>query len=151
MPEVHAVRCICLGIQQMLAHHAHHHQPPPMYNIDRDLGALIRPQPPQVPRQPLPSQHSDAPHDPAPAPGGPSRSWHGWLPPRRHGGPERNQRGCPPPRWRRSHGQSWQGQQWGPRAPSRPGATGSGTRTWSPTPLAGDSLPLVLEVYRWLN
>ena len=39
--------------------------PLPIDNIDPDFGALIPVQPPQLPRQPFPRLHGDAPHDPA--------------------------------------------------------------------------------------
>ena len=54
------------GIQRMLAHTTDHHPLLPIYKIDPDLGPLIPPKPPELPRgQDI--AHGDAPHDPAPA------------------------------------------------------------------------------------
>ena len=39
----------------------------------------------------------------------------------------------------------------GPRVLLSPGASGCGTWTRSPTPLGGEALPLMMEVYGWLN
>ena len=61
------MRCIPPGIQQMPAHNVYHHYPLPIYNIDPHSGALIPPQPPQLPRQPPPRLHGTAAHHPAPA------------------------------------------------------------------------------------
>ena len=56
--EVAAVQRIPPGIQQMPVHHTHHHHSLRMYNIDTNLGALISPQPTQLPRPARPCPRS---------------------------------------------------------------------------------------------
>ena len=76
-PDVQAVRCIPLGIQQMPAHHTrhhHHHHHHHLYNIDPGAGELIPPQPPRPQHQPAPPAPRAEPARMASAGGGAGRS-----------------------------------------------------------------------------
>ena len=113
-----------------------------------NAGAL-HPPPPPPPRPPLQHQPRRRRPHPPPTPPDPStsqpppprreRSRHGWPLPQRRGGGAR--------RRRRRH----RGRRGSPRGGQRGPGPGTGTGTRSQTPLGGEALPLVVEVYRWLS
>ena len=136
-PGVQAERCIPPGIQQMPSHHAHHHHPLPIYIIDPDLGALIPPPgPPSSPANRSPAYTATPRRPPPPpavreAPAEPARTAAALL--------------AQEPRTEPALGAVG--------APHHAEARSDWVPDWSavPDPLGGETPPLVLEVYGWLN
>ena len=125
--DVQPLRCIPPGIKQKPPHHTHHHHQhhAHLYNIDPDAGDLIPPQPPRPQHQPAPPAPRAEPARMAAASAAGGR---GTAPAPQVQGPQ-----------------------------EEPARGTEGTRPWDwdwgtvPDHLAGEALPLVVEVYGWLS